>query len=143
MAHVTVVKQGTAYVERKTLHTSGVLVRQCLFDEIAFVPLVATNVFSPLLAIADFHEVELTRFQGFQDDGNVTVVLHDNGIEVVLANIDIDLSAPVGRIALIVNTLPELEGFDTIRSRAHCDLQEISVKIFPVVDVSGQDGELS
>jgi hypothetical protein len=65
MAHVTVVKQGTAYVEHKTLHTGGVLVRQCLFDEIAFVPLVTTYVFSPLLAITDFHEVELTRFQGF------------------------------------------------------------------------------
>src|SRR5438132_6384052 len=116
---------------------------QCLFYQIAFVPLVATDVFGPLLAITDFHEVELTRFQGFQDDGNVAVVLHDNSIEVVLADIDIELSAPVGRIALITNVLPELECFDAIRSRAYCDLQEISVKIFPVVDVLGQDGELS
>ena len=117
--------------------------RQCLFEQIAFVPLVATNVFGPLLAIADLHEVELTRFQGFQDDGNVAVVLHDNSIEVVLADIDIEFSAPVGRIALIANTLPELECLDAIRPRAHRYLQEISVKILPIVDVPGQDGELS
>ena len=116
--------------------------RQRLFHQIASVPFVAANVFGPLLAVIDLHEVKLTSLQAFQAYRIVLVKLHHDLIEVILADINVQFSSPVIGIALVAHRLPKLEVFNDIWPGSQGCSVKILVKIFPPVKVLWQDGEL-